>query len=416
MRRGAYVAGVVGALVAAAPSNAAPTAVAPPPPVVAFMSMDGVNPLHVDFRAPRGARPPAGLPRAIRVPLPTGGSFDDRLAVLRDGPLGRLQPGVLYHLEGTRLLFTAAGDTVRTVVGSQPSTVGLNGREEGNAHSELAHDTGVLGAALSTRSGTAPQAWGVLVYGGDDETYGWAAGQPWIDVTTRSGGSVGEDRCHAVREVREVHASGRMVIAAIGNTETAVIVGTAPGLAPEVFHVGGVDEDGRPFTPRASTSDPLLNAVMPARPYETGDLFTFRTSDYASLTGEQDFGGTSGAAPRTAGRAAILIDEARWLLGDRDGGAEPRGRPGRVKRGPLADGSFTRAELEQLLRSTASPSLPPSPARHAAEGYGGHNEATTKAALRVLAGQEEAPARADEDAAQARVDAARSAVLNASGC
>lgn len=416
MRRGTVIAGVACVVLTAAPSAAAPVAAAPRPPVIGFVSMDGVNPLHADFAAPPGAVRPAGLPPAVEVRLPRTGSFDQRLQALREGPLGQMRPGVLYHLQGTRLLFVAAGDQTASAVGAAPSGVGLNGRELGQAHAELAHDTGVLGAALSARMGTAPQAWGVSVVGADDAAYGWTADQAWIDVTTRSGANIGEQTCFAVEEVRRVHANGRIVIAAIGNTETAAIAATTPGLAPEVFHVGGVDGDGRPWTPRPSTTDPLLNAVMPARPYETGDLFAFKTSDYASLTGDQDFGGTSGAAPRTAGRAALLIDQARRLLGDRNGGAEPRGRAGRVKRGPLSDGAFTRAELEQLLRSTAAPSLPASAARHAAEGYGGHDETTTKVALRVLAGQEDLPARPEEDAAQARLDAARAAILNASGC
>ena len=219
-----------------------------------------------------------------------------------------------------------------------------------------------------------------------------------------------------MREVREVHASGRMVVAAIGNTETAVIAATAPGLASEVYHVGGVDQDGQPWTPRASTTDPLLNAVGPARPYETGDLFAFRTSDYASLDGEQDFGGTSGAAPRTAGRAAMLIHQARRLLGDGDGGTEPAGRAGRVRRGPLADGQFKRPELEAVLRATATPALPASPVRHSVEGSGALDDRSMRLALDVLNGRAELPDRPDEDVAQERVDAARDAALAAYRC
>lgn len=380
------------------------------------MGMDGVNPLHVDFRLTPGAGRPVGLPPTVEVPLPTAGGFDERLKALRAGPLGKMRPGVLYHLRGTRLLFVAAGADTATAVGDGPTTVSVDGRQSGTPHAELAHDTGVLGAAVSATTGTAPRAWAVSVVGTDPESYGWAARQPWIDVTTRSGAALAEHPCFAVEEVRSVHASGRIVIAANGNVETAAIAASAPTTVPEVFQVGGVDEQGRPWVPRVSQQDPLLNANSPMRPYETGDLFAFRTTAYASLTGQQDFGGTSGAAPRTAGRAAVLIGQARRLLGDRDGGAEPRGKAGRFKRGPLADGTFTRAELEQLLRATARPSLPASPARHAAEGYGGHDEGTTGTALRVLAGQEDLPARPDEDVAQARVDAARSAILDAAGC
>jgi hypothetical protein len=80
--------------------------------------------------------------------------------------------------------------------------------------------------------------------------------------------------------------------------------------------------------------------------------------NHTTQSGDSVAGGTSGATPFVAGGAGKLILEARRILGDLNTGFEngvvASGPAGLVPSGPLADGSFTSAELRSVLLKTAT--------------------------------------------------------------
>lgn len=136
-----------------------------------------------------------------------------------------------------------------------------------------------------------------------------------------------------------------------------------------------------------------------------------------------DFGGTSGATPSTAGRAATLIRLARAILGSRytgtRGGALARAAAGADIPcvGPLSDGDFTAAELVQVLHHVAIPVAAAGPARYLFEGYGALNDPAAIATARdVLLGTKELPARPEDDAMHDRVEELRKTAWGAPRC
>ena len=72
--------------------------------VIAFVGESALDVLHVDLRARPGASSPspAAAP-VVGVGLPHRGSYADRQRRVAAGPLGHLQPGVVYAIAGTRL-------------------------------------------------------------------------------------------------------------------------------------------------------------------------------------------------------------------------------------------------------------------------------------------------------------------------
>jgi hypothetical protein len=393
----------------------AASAAAPAPPVIAILQEpDPLNVLHSDFRTRDGrdAVLPRGV-RAVRVTLPARGDFDERMAAVAEGPLGAMKPDTLYYVAGTRLLIYNARDAA------------------GRARTDLVtgdrlHSTGVVGAAIGRRNGTAPDALAVFVTGSGNGPWEWVASQPWIDVVSTSSyttpqastgaAGTGSRLCEGAAAVRRMTGAGRIVFSSSGNTTDQPEPFVSPNGLPEVFQVGGVDSAGRTWTPpRTEEEDPFYTAGNVVRPYETGELYSFPAAGPDSLDGTVHFGGTSGATPRTAGWAATLIAAARRATGGGAvGGALASGR--RVARGPLADGKLTGAELGMLMRHVAVPAEAATPARYFVEGYGALNARAVAAAVAVLQGRAAEPARPDEDAASAATREARAALFNAARC
>lgn len=405
-------ASLVGALLLLPAGFAPATPAAPgrrgerPPTVVAIVEPGGVNVLHSDFRAARGGTSlPAGLPEDVEsLRLPRGRDFAELVDRASKGPLGRLEPGQLYHVKGTRLLL-------------YPSP----GRGVQNVFDDREHGTGTASSAAGGRFGTDPDAWLVFVLGGDGPAWRWLASQSWIDAVSSSYYSVvasGNGLCPEVRHIRSIAADGRLVFTAAGNQEQLGIAHSPAG-APDAYQVGGVDESGRTYLrPDAAPTDPSWASATPTRPYETGDRFRYDAADPSSLDEAVTFGGTSGAAPSTAGRATTLIGYAREILGSTWTGAR-RGvlaaaRPGRAlpARGPLADGDLTAAELTSLLHHVAIPAEPPTPARYFVEGYGALNDEAVRHAADVLRGARPEPERPAEDAAHDAVETVREAAFS----
>jgi hypothetical protein len=255
------------------------------------------------------------------------------------------------------------------------------------------------------------------------DAWRWLADQEWIDVVSTSYYSVFssiEGFCVEAPYVREIARQGRLVFSAAGNVEQVGLAHAPSGLA-EAYQVGGVDSSGRTYVP----SDGSEPAITPTRPYETGDRFHFDAAASDSLSGSAPFGGTSGAAPSTAGRAAELIQFARSILGGPGYGAQSiAAHNGSLStrqlpaRGPLSDGDLTSAELIDLLHHTATPTAP-GPAGAAtfiAEGYGGLSEESIVLAKQVLAGDIPEPDRAVEDALHQHIETIRAALFPEQRC
>lgn len=374
-----------------------------PPVVIAIVGETGANFLHRDFQtsASLAADLPRGAPVPTDVALPGAGPFAQRWQTALAGPLGQVPTGALLRLSGTRILVKNVYPQPRSAL-TAPS-----------------HGTGVLAASAARSSGSAPQALYVVVLGGLDEAWDWVADQPWIDVATSSivaafgGGRTGDvavdTTCPAALYVRRSVAAGRPAFESAGNQEQLGNVSTPTGL-PEVIRVGGVDEAGMP-------------QYDVTRPYDVGDLlWTDPGASDADDTATRRYQGTSFAAPRAAGRAALLISYARQLLGDRGSGI----RQGRLavaatgarlpRRGPLADGSLTNTELRTLLQNTATPYLPEPSARYVVEGFGALGNTQMSLARAVLRGDSAPPDRSSERAVHDRMQGVRAIVTGPPRC
>jgi hypothetical protein len=367
------------------------------PVVIAVVENGGLNVLHDDYRMPRRgvtARAPDVLnPRTVF--LPDTGGFEQRLEAGRRGPLGKLTPGTLYRIAGTKIAGVYVPEDTQVT----------------DLFADMTHATGTTSSAVGNTHGTNPDATLVYVVDSGPAAWEWVAAQSWIDLVSTSyfgGGSRGT--CVEGPYIEEIVEGGRVVFSSSGNGEQAGLFSSPSGV-PSTYQVGGVDASGRSYVPGASGTS---GSIMPTRPYETGDRFDFPAAAADSLDGSQDFGGTSGAAPSTTGRAAHLIQVARSILGSRwtgvrDGALARATDPGlRPARGPLADGDLTGAELVDLLHHTARPAEPASPLRYLVEGYGAHDADTVALAERVLRGLEEIPERPDDDTMHDHVESSRS--------
>lgn len=375
---------------ASRPATADP---AVPAVVVAVMGEVGsVNVLHREFQTVDGRDPayPPEMPRPARVVLPRKGSFAGMVAAAKAGPLGSLMPGVLYAVAGTRLLLVNAGDRPYDAVGQ-----------------DRKHATGVVDSVVGTRVGTAPQALAVVVLGGGtDAAYGWLARQPWVDLATTSNYTIqtlpDPTQCIGSAPAR-AFGRDRVLFSSSGNTTDQPEALVSPNGLPETYLVGGVDANGNTWTPgRTDETDPFYAAGNVVRPYETGERFSYQAAAPDSVTAMAHFGGTSGATPLTAGRAARLIAHARRTLfapGGWANGALAAG-PRRPPRGPLADGRLDRNELVAVLHAAAQQrSGLPAGAAYAVEGFGALTDRATARAERFLDGTETMPSRGDDEPA-----------------
>lgn len=369
-----------------------------PPTVIAITETGGFNVLHEDYRASKPNAPlPPGVPKAVEVELPSSGSFEDRVKAARAGVLGHMERDTLYHLKGTRILVYVPRDA-----------------GEVDIFDDSQHATGTTSAAVGRKHGTAPDAYLVYVPQASDAGWSWLAKQSWIDVVSTSYYPLvnTDGRCYPAKHVRAITEQGRIVFAAAGNFEQAGLL-SSPAGTPEAYQVGGADDSGRTYLP----SGPDQPALFPTRLYETADRFDFPAADWQSPSGSMPFGGTSGAAPSTAGRAATLIARSRGLLGDRRIGLKD-GALARVSGkasagGMLEDGTLTSSDLVDVLHQSAVPAEPATPFRYLVEGYGAHSDDSIEQAFRILTGAADPIARPEEDTLHEQIDAVRAAAHSA---
>lgn len=382
--------------------------------VIAVVNETGFNVLHSDFVTPDGSTPrPKGRTSTLFVDLPSKGSFQDRLREVRAGVLGRLPYGALHSVTGTRIV---------GLYNATPADGRLDDHDGYDGTTSFVHDlyhgTGVTSAAAGRVHGTDPEALLVVVHG--TEAFEWLRDQAWIDFAVTSYTGLGP--CTAGRGLVEFAETGRITFSAVGNGDGLSAIATPSG-HPANYLVGGVDDAGRSYPPWGR---PMAGRVTPGltpnRPYETGELFNFVAASDSAMSGGMSFGGTSGAAPRTAGDAALILRHARTILGSSYTGVR-EGKLARLAagghkpaRGPLADGDFTRDELIDLLHHTAVPFEAPSPGRYMVEGYGAIRPESIELAKQVLEGVAAEPQRPDEDAAHEAVTAARQVMFPEARC
>lgn len=286
------------------------------------------------------------------------------------------------------------------------------------------HGTGVVGALAGNRTGTNPNVRVVFVAGNSKASWDWVAKQSWIDLVTTSnisvvdGSAPAQATCGPGQAVRELTAAGKLVFTSAGNAEQYGLIGS-PNAMPEVYRVGGVDTAGAPWLGvHPEQADPNLALGQVTHPYDSGDLYAFATASSESTSGSMTFGGTSGATPRTVGRAAEVVAAARRTLGQQGrarAGALASG-PRVPARGPLRDGVLSAVEVADLLRSTAVPATPPQPARYLIEGYGALSSTTTRQAIAQMLGQQPRQDRSDDDRAHQVTVTARQAMFPPGRC
>lgn len=384
-----------------------------PPVSVAVMDETALNPFHEEFRWT--GQPPAWIPVDVVVPFEA-----HRWDLGEESPLRALPTHALVWIEGTRVLAFGAYDA---------PTFDLLGSAE-----HRRHGTGSMSALLGSTTGTAVDALGVFTGGVGAKGYEWVAESPWIDVVSvsvfaavtlsssngsGSGSAIEELTCASGDAIRRTQERGALVVASAGNTDLGGAY-AVPNALPGVYRVGGANPDGTPESgfpdgpppDLLAAEDPVEDAFFwlgfSSRTFDTSDRFDFQAASGNDNTSFSRYGGTSGAAPTTAGRATNLIRHARAILGDTSG---PESRPAGVlalmgrsneellpASGPLSDGDFTAPELASLLRSTARPSLSATPGRYFYEGYGVRTRAEDSHAVRVLRGEQAAPPRAEDDA------------------
>ena len=381
------------------------TAPAAAPVVAVLGELGSMNVLHQEFRTADGRDPlyPPDMPRPERVQLPRTGSFAARLDALRAGPLGRMRPGVLYSVAGTRLLLLNAGSAAYDGIGG-----------------DALHATGVVDSVVGKTVGTAPKALAVVVLGdAGDAAYGWLARQSWVDLASTSDYTISTlprpEQCAGSAAVREFSKSGRILFSSSGNTTDQPEALISPNGLPETYLVGGVDSSGATWRPgHVEESDPFYALGNVVRPYETGERFSYQAAAPDSASGFVHFGGTSGATPLTAGWAAKLVQYARDVLGGRatSGGALAAG-PRHPRGGPLADGRLTRDELVALMHGVAVQHTGlPGGVAYAAEGFGALDAAAIKHAEQILDGRQPTPHRAADERADAAARQLRQAIFS----
>ena len=260
-----------------------------------------------------------------------------------------------------------------------------------------------------------------------------AANSDWIDAQSNSWGPIAPlwepsgqagilvsnpELVRAVEDVSSKHlafwASGNGALFRFGVAGHPSLL--SPHLTPSAIIVGGHDSgyvNTWPGFPPHIVSDSCSSWAAHEDELEQSD--------------EDVGGGTSGATPFAAGGAGRIVLEARRILGDNqtgiDKGVVAKGRAGRVKKGPLADGKFTMTEWKNVLYKTASArpkaqfedgppcatgEYGPTPVKwtdvpseypeYIHIGYGAVDAQSNGLAFRVLKGTAELPDRSDTDA------------------
>lgn len=414
--------------------------------VVAFVD-SGINPYHQDFRAPEFVHHPSkyieGYPTESKALRPSFGLADSKgydAARAKDDLMWKMvKRSELYWFPGTRI-----------IGGMSKGAGGTSGEwQERMILDDQGHGTGVASVGAGRYFGSNPNALIVMVEGLGAQSLEWATSQPWIDIVSNSWGNQANLPLGSPEQTRVATERGQTVVFSAGNGATNTNSST-------VFPAGGPVEDPckckTPDSDNSMTdpwSGPSWQLTVGAASPINGQAHWWHSIpvDVASFGSKwraagawgvkpvvdeenvqtRDFGGTSCAAPTTAGVLSSIIERARVELGDTTGGQRPDqvvaiGKK-KLASGPLDDGMLTRLEAEALVQKTAAPVpadpekltwdyavRPTTPLYYLHQGYGVVTKDSKALAFDVLLGKEELPVRTEVDNFIAGADAIRNVI------
>lgn len=389
--------------------------------VVIAVADTGINPYHRDFRNPAMTAHPStyitGFPAGAQaLNLTFGSDYAASRNADDAGVWSQVQQGKLYWIPGTKIIgaYSIGNAPTSVLPADQPFPPRFVIDDDG-------HGTGTASVSTGYGHGTCEKCL-LVVIEGTSAGVAWAASQPWIDIISNSYGPtaslpVGDSHVHS----RSAYNAGKSVLYSSGNGMSGT------GLAPD---------HNASFT--RPTSGPSwvvsVGAASPRNDQEhtwygvPADVISYG-SNYPAAHGfharaEQVFSGTSCATPITAGVEGALLAHARKVLGDAVEGTQggvlaSLGTGAAPGSGPLADGTLTRNDLEEVLHKTAiAPSFDPgdpidlstvpgTPATFLTAGYGLVNRSSLASGIAVLDGAAPMPSRPNEDAWKAQVDEIR---------
>ena len=419
--------------------------------VIAFVDT-GINPYHQDFRAPEFVHHPSkfieGYPKESQALKPSFGIADSKgyeaARKADDLMWSRVTRNELRWIPGTRVVGAISlgeGDTD----GTHPERTILD---------DQGHGTGVASVSAGQFFGSNNNALIVTVESLGENSLEWATSQPWIDIVSNSWGNLANLPLGDPSMTKEATERGQTVVFSAGNGATNTNSST-------VFPPGGPVEDPcKCKTPDSdiSMTDPwsgpswllTIGAASPINgqahwwhsipvdvssfgsKWRAAGAFGVRVKPDEKNLETRDFGGTSCAAPTTAGVLSSIILKAREVLKDTTEGQEKdqvvASAAKGVKlpaKGPLKDGKLTRLEAEELVQKTAFPTpadpekmswdyavRPTTPFYYVYQGYGVVTKTSKQLALDVLLGKKPMPDRAEVDQWLTGVDAMRDLLWN----
>ena len=414
--------------------------------VIAFVD-SGINPYHQDFRAPEFVHHPSkfveGYPAEAAALKPSFALADSKgyeAARTADDTMWKgVQGNELYWFPGTRIIggiSRGAGDVTAPW-------------QERKILDDQGHGTGVASVGAGQYFGSNPNALIVMVESLGEPSLEWATSQEWIDIVSNSWGNRANLPLGNPDTTRVATRRGQSIVFSAGN-------GATNTNSSAVFTPGGPVED--PCKCKTPDSDisitdpwsgPAWQLTVGAASPINGQAHWWHSIpvDVASFGSKwraagafgvkpvldeanvetRDFGGTSCAAPTTAGVLSSIIERARVELGDTRGGQRPDqvvavGKK-RFAEGPLDDGVLTRLEAEALVQKTAFPVpadpekltwdyavRPTTPAYYLHQGYGVVTNESKSLAMDVLLGKEPLPDRVEVDTFIAQIDVLRNAI------
>lgn len=298
--------------------------------VVVAVIDTGANPYHEHFARPDGVPAPVldtfvntldGASPA-RVNLTQSGDHEARVKADED-VWAAMEPGVLYHFEGTRVLgisFDEPSDEMHVVL------------------DDAGHGSGTTGAVLDAN----PDAIVVLVEGISADAEAWAAMQPWIDIVSMSYGPTGSvPKSGALFGLTTAEAtrlmwdSGKLPVGAADNSP-AFAPGDETAGPPWVLGVAG-----------DNMTDACREHVSGTAPDFTSD-FTQTLPRHDSVDEKREMSGTSFSTPKTAGTLSLALQRVRATFGHA-GGITPGGALAVAPDGR----AITNADVREAFNLTA---------------------------------------------------------------
>lgn len=420
------------------------------PFVVIALTDTGINPYHQDFRAPEFVHHPSayieGYPEGaetLEVSLDLADAAGYDAARTADATLwSGVQGNRLYWFPGTRV-----------IGGYSTGSGGTSGYPERRILDDTGHGTGTASVSGGRFYGSNPNALIVMVESLGDTPLNWAASQPWIDIVSNSWGpALAGFSTGNVNGTRNATRRGQSIVFSAGNgnrnTNSSEVWGPIEGLTgvgdpcdcklpnSNVTYAG--HNKGPSWILTVGAASPVNGQShwwhgVPADVSSFGSKWRAAAPFGVVQEDSRDFGGTSNAAPTTAGVLSAVIERARVELGDTEAGQKPNGVVAQAadgvtlpESGPLADGQLTRLEAEEIVQKTAFPVpfdpekatwdyaiYPTTPLYYTYQGYGIVDRGSKALALKVLMGEEPLPDRAEVDAWMAQSDAVRDQIYGA---